>query len=157
MSELIVAVYPHEQRASAVLASLQQEHIIAPHNLNDAVSVMRSRDGAVKLHQRLDQAGVLEDAFWRMLIGFLFLTPSAGVGAEASAGSPSTTFADYGIDEDFVQELDSRMAPTSSAVFVLVWGSTPDMVFEDVSKFGGTMLRTGLGKQADVRLRAAQT
>lgn len=83
-----------------------------------------------------------------MLVGFLFLTPSVGVVANASASIPWGTFSDYGVDDEFVQGLDTKMPPGSSAVIVLVSSATPDTVTREVSRFGGTVLRTGLGRRS---------
>jgi uncharacterized membrane protein len=155
MSALIVAIYPEEQRAASVLVSLQQEQIVSPLKLNDAVSVTRSTAGRVRLHRRSDRTGIVGGAFWPMLVGLLLLIPRLGVMGTARAGIGWETFRDYGIDETFVQALDAQLVPGRSAVFVLVWSALPDGVIPAVCRYGGTVLQTALGREADVRLRDA--
>jgi uncharacterized membrane protein len=157
VSKLVAAIYPQEQRAVAVLASLQHEQIIAPLNLSDAVIVTRSKAGKVKLHRHVDQPGTVGYAFWQMLIGFLFFTPGVGLGGDSSTAMPWGTFSDYGIDAKFVQELTAQLTPGCSALFVLIWHPSPDGAMAAVSKYGGTVVQTGLGEAADTRLRAALT
>jgi uncharacterized membrane protein len=51
---------------------------------------------------------------------------------------------DEGIDEGFVRELTTKLAPGSSAVFALVRRSTSDKVLGELGRFGGTVLHTSL-------------
>jgi uncharacterized membrane protein len=157
VSELAAVIYPDEHRASAVLTTLKEEQIVSRLNLSDAVSVTRKSDGKVRLDRGKSHADKVGDAFWEMLVGLLFLTTSIGVVADERASNPSGMLSDYGIDDKFVQQLDTQVTPGSSAVLILVWDATPDTVLSEVAKFGGTMLRTGLGKEADVRLWEALT
>jgi uncharacterized membrane protein len=49
------------------------------------------------------------------------------------------------------------MTPNSSAIFVLVRNVTVDKVVPEISKYGGTVLRTSLSDDAEQRLQAALT
>ena len=62
---------------------------------------------------------------------------------------------DIGIDDNFMRDLGSTIAPGTSAIFVLVRKSTPDRVLEDLSKFEGKVLRTSLSKEDEAKLQAA--
>lgn len=53
-------------------------------------------------------------------------------------------YEDDGVDDNFMRELGSALETGTSAIFVLVRQATPDKVLEEVSKFGGKVLRTSL-------------
>lgn len=157
MSEMIVVAYPDKFRAAEVLATLrrlQTEYLI---DLEDAVTVTKEDNGKVKLHQSVDltTAGALEGGFWGALIGMLFLSPLLGGAIGASAGALAGNASDYGINDDFIRELGSQLAPGSSALFVLVRKFTTDKVVPEISKFGGRVLRTSLPHNVEERLQAA--
>ncbi len=110
----------------------------------------------------------MDGAFWGLLVGLLFTLPfpflapaawlgfsavTAGVGA--AAGAIGGHFSDYGIDDQFIKDLSASMQPGSSALFVLVRKSTPDKVIPEISKYGGTILRTSLPKETEEQLRQA--
>ncbi len=156
-STLVVITYPDEQRAAEVLATLHRlkaEYLI---DLEDAVYVTKGRDGKLKLHQttNLAGAGATWGGLWGMLIGLLFFAPIAGLAIGAAAGAIAGNLSDYGIDDKFAKQLSASMPPGSSALFVLVRRSTPDRVVPEIAKFGGTVLRTSLPKETEVKLQEA--
>lgn len=170
MSDLIVTAYPDEQRAAEVLRTLQQlqaEYLV---DLEDAVYVTRDQGGKVRLHQavNLTAEGAADGAFWGLLIGliltlpFPFIAPVAWIGFTAAtagigaaAGAIGGHFSDYGIDDQFIRNVSAQLSDNSSALFVLVRKSTPDKVLPEISKYGGTILRTSLSSDAEEKLRAA--
>ena len=74
-----------------------------------------------------------------------------GAGAGALAGSAS----DYGINDDFMRSVAQQMTPDSSAIFMLVTKITPDKVLTELSKFGGTILRTSFTQDVEAKWQAA--
>jgi uncharacterized membrane protein len=60
-----------------------------------------------------------------------------------------------GINDNFMKELASTMAPGSSALFVLVRKSTPDKVLEELKGTGGRVLKTSLSNEDEAKLQAA--
>ena len=159
MSELIAITYPDEQRAKEVIGAMQRmraEHLL---ELEDAVYVTKDSSGKVELHQTvgLTGAGAAGGAFWGLLIGALFFVPIAGMAVGAAAGALAGKMSDVGIDDNFIRALSAQMQPGSSAIFVLVRGVTADKVVPEVSRYGGTVLRTSLSKEAEERLQSALT
>ncbi len=157
MSELIVVAYADVHRAAEVMATLrrlQAEYLV---DLEDAVYVTKEANGKVKLHQALNltATGALEGTFWGALIGLLFLNPLLGGLLGAGAGALTGSVSDYGINDDFIRELGSRLAPDSSAIFILLRKITADRVVPELSKFGGHILQTSLSKDAESKLQAA--
>src|SRR5262245_17165809 len=89
MSDLVVIVYPSEEKAEEVrklLFELQKEYLI---KLGDAVIATKSTDGQIKLHQVVNTtaAGALSGSFWGLLIGMLFLNPILGAALGAAGGA----------------------------------------------------------------------
>jgi uncharacterized membrane protein len=157
MSDLIVVTYPDKYRAAEVMATLdrlQVEHLI---DLEDACYVTKDNEGTVKLHQavNLTANGALSGGFWGMLIGMLFFNPLLGGLIGAGAGALSGAASDYGISDDFIHSLAEQMQTDSSGIFVLVTKITPDKVLDEMSKFGGTVLRTSFTREVEAQWQTA--
>ena len=155
MSDLIVIAYDDEFKAEEVrltLAKLQVEHLI---ELEDAAVVVKDDKGKIKLKQavNLTSAGAASGGFWGLLIGILFFSPLLGVAVGAASGALAGALSDVGVDDNFMRELGETLKPSTSALFVLVRQVTPDKVLEEVSKYGGKVLRTSLSKDEEAQLQ----
>jgi uncharacterized membrane protein len=157
MSNLIAVAYPDAATAEEVrsaLAESMKEHLI---ELDDAVVVVRSDDGQVKLNQAMStaRAGAAGGALWGGLIGLLFLSPLLGAAIGAAAGGAGGAAADVGVDDKFMKELGTKLTPGTAALIVLVRTSTPDKVLPRISEFGGHVIQSSLSDDAEARLEAA--
>ncbi|MGK7874362.1 MAG: DUF1269 domain-containing protein [Xenococcaceae cyanobacterium] len=155
MSDLIAIAYDDEFKAEEVrltLLKLQQEYLI---DLEDAAVVVKNQEGKVQLKQavNLTAAGAASGGFWGLLIGTIFLNPLLGVAAGAATGAIAGAVGDIGVDDDFMRELGETLEPRTSALFVLVRKATPDKVLEEISKYGGKVLRTSLTKDKEAELQ----
>jgi uncharacterized membrane protein len=70
MSDLVVIVYPTEQKAEEVrqrLLKLQSEYLLT---MNDAVIAVRNEAGTIKLNQLVNTTaiGAASGSFWGLLI-----------------------------------------------------------------------------------------
>lgn len=159
MSNLIAVGFKDEFTADEVvlkLLKLQQEHLI---DLEDAAVVIRDKKGKVRIKQtqELTTTGALSGGFWGLLFGFIFFNPLLGWAVGAVAGGISGALTDIGIDDNFIREVGSTIEPSTSAIFILVRSATPDKVLEDLSKFGGKVLKTSLSKEDETKLKAAMS
>lgn len=159
MSNLIAVGFKDEFTADEVvlkLLKLQQEHLI---DLEDAAVVIRNKKGKVRIKQtqELTTTGALSGGFWGLLFGFIFFNPLLGWAVGAVAGGISGALTDIGIDDNFIREVGSTIEPSTSAIFILVRSATPDKVLEDLSKFGGKVLKTSLSKEDETKLKAAMS
>jgi len=157
VATLVVIGYESQSRAEevrAALLELQNEYLI---DLEDAVVAVREPNGKVKLHQlyNLTAAGALGGGFWGTLIGMLFLMPAFGLALGAAVGAISGALGDAGIDDAFMRDLAGMLAPGTAALCVLVRSATPDKVVDEISGFGGTVLRTSLSHEDEAKLQAA--
>lgn len=159
MSSLIAVGFKDEFTADTVLLELQKlqkEHLI---DLEDAAIVIRNKDGKVKIKQtqELTAEGALSGGFWGLLFGFIFFNPLLCWAVGAIAGGISGALTDLGIDDNFIQEVGNTIAPSTSAIFVLVRKATPDKVLEDLSRFEGKVLKTSLSNEDEAKLQAVLT
>lgn len=171
MNELICIAFKDSGTADQVLnemRAMESDYVL---DLEDAVVVVRDPDGKVHLKQCVDifggatPHGVALGMLWGGLIGLLFMNPLAGVlgslaggaggGAMTVAASESGLLNDYGIPDDFIRALGSTILPGTSAIFLLIRNFDQDKLAGRISKYGGTILKTSLGKEHEERLRAA--
>lgn len=163
MSDLVVLGFDGQGTADEVLTKLramQKEHLI---DLDDACVAVRTSDGKVQLKQSVNMTamgaatGGTWGALWGTLIGLLFLNPLAGLvvggAAGAGAGALSGSFADYGINDDFIKELSNTIPNGSSALFVLIKSSTPDKVLPEIEAYHPRVLKTSLSNEQEQKLR----
>jgi uncharacterized membrane protein len=157
MPTLVVIGYESEIKAEEVrlaLLKLQREYLI---DLGDAVVAVREDDGTVKLRQlvNLTTAGAVGGGFWGTLIGVLFVNPLFGLAVGAAAGALSGALSDVGINDQFLKQLAQTLKPGTAALCVLVRRATPDKVLEEIKGFGGTVIKTSLSHDDEVKLQAA--
>lgn len=155
MATLVAIVYPDEFRAAEVMATLrrlQREYLL---ELADACYVTKDQSGKVQLHQavNLTTSGAIGGLFWGSLIGLLFFAPLLGAAVGAATGALGGALSDYGIEDDFMQELGEQMQPGSSAIFALVVRATEDKVIPVIAQFGGKVLKSNLSQEAEQKLQ----
>jgi uncharacterized membrane protein len=66
------------------------------------------------------------------------------LGAVAGAVDASSYKDDYGISDDFVQQVGGVIQPGDSAVFAVIRAEDPEEIAEHFRGYGGTILRTDL-------------
>jgi uncharacterized membrane protein len=76
---------------------------------------------------------------------------AVGAGLGALMGKVEKT----GIDKEFQEQVRDMVKPGTSALFVVVEKVTPDKAVEAMSKYGGTVLKTSLSKNAEKELQEA--
>ena len=133
MSTLMVLKFASPDGAEQGLelaAKLQKEHLL---KIVDAATVIwpaGKKKPKTRQHINLAAAGALDGAFWGLLFGMLFFIPIVGVAVGAAAGAISGHFRDYGIDDDFIEQVRARVTEGSSGLFLLVDEVTTDKVIE---------------------------
>lgn len=157
MTELIVLAFDNDKAAFEVrdkLIELQKSQLI---KLADAAVAVRLPDGKVKVKQVVDLAaeGALGGAFWGLLAGILFWMPFMGMALGTLLGALSGSMADYGVDDDFIQDVAKTIEPGHSALFLLVLQATTDRVVDAIKQWHPTVLRTNLSKEQEAKLREA--
>lgn len=165
MSDLVCIGYDKPETADAVLNELrmlQAEHLI---DLEDACVVVRDEKGKVHLKQSVNlvalgaSSGAMWGGLFGLLVGLLFLNPllgwGTGLAVGAGWGALSGRLADYGINDEFIKSLGSTITEGTSALFILIRSVNAEKVLPDISKYGGTVLKTSLTTEQDEQLRKA--
>ncbi len=99
-------------------------------------------------------AGALGGAFWGMLFGLIFFVPLFGLLIGAATGAITGKFTDYGINDGFIKEVQSKVTEGTSALFLLTGQVTVDKVeaaFEDAEK--GQLIQSNLSAEQEAKLR----
>ncbi len=155
MSDLVAIAYDSVATAREVadnVVQLQKAHEI---DLDDMVVVERQQDGKVKLHQPSAAAGgAVGGALWGGLIGLIFFVPLFGMAIGAATGAAAGALSDYGVDDNFMKDLGSRLQPGAGALIVLVRKVSVDKVLPQI-KVPGTIIQTSLDNETEQRLSEA--
>ena len=157
MSKLIAIAYPDAataEKVRAVLVQATKEKLV---ELQDAVVVEHQSDGKIKLHQAISTtgAGAASGALWGGLIGLIFLAPLVGMAVGAASGAVAGKATDVGVNDDFMKELGTRLAPGAAALIALGDSDAPDKVLERLRPYGGDVIQTSLSNEQEERLRSA--
>jgi uncharacterized membrane protein len=157
MATLVAIGYPDETTATA--ASLEahrmaKDLVIEP----DAIAVIiRDREG--KFHVTTSHhavgAGTSWGMFWGLLFGMLFFVPFLGMAVGAGLGALMGKMTKGAINKEFQDRVRELLQPGTSALFLVVERATPDKAVEGLSKYGGTVLKSSLSKEAEEQLQAA--
>jgi uncharacterized membrane protein len=157
MSDLIAIGYPDEATAEAAADEarrLARDLIIEP----DAIAVIvRDEEGKFHVHTSHHPVGggATWGMFWGLLFGVLFFVPFFGLAIGAGLGALMGKVTKSGIDKAFQEQVRDLLKPGTSALFLMVEKVTPDKAVEALSKYGGTVLKTSLSKDAEKELQDA--
>jgi uncharacterized membrane protein len=144
------------EKGLALMKDLQKQALI---KLHDA-AIVTWPEGARKPKTRqlfdLTAAGALDGAFWGMLFGLIFFVPFFGAAVGGLMGALAGHFSDYGIDDNFIKEVRSKVTPGTSALFMLTSDAVMDRVVEAAKalpKF--EIIATNLPKEQEEKIKAA--
>ena len=155
MADLIAIGYPDETTAEAAAEEarhLARDLIIEP----DAIAaIIRDKEGKFHVHTSHHPVGTgaTWGMFWGLLFGALFFVPVFGLAIGAGLGALMGKITKTGIDNAFQDQVRDMLKPGTSALFLMVEKVTPDKAVEALSKFGGTVLKTSLSKDAEKELQ----
>ena len=141
------------QHALKVLASLQKQQLI---QILDA-AVVSWPEGKKKPRTRqavdLVSLGALDGAFWGMLFGLIFFCPLFGVTVGALSGALSGHFRDYGINDDFIKEIQAKVTEGTSALFLMTGQVTVDKVLDALKEEPMELIESNLSEEQEAMLR----
>ena len=143
------------ENALKTLGDLASQHLII---LLDA-AIVTWPEGKKKPRTRqavnLAGKGALDGAFWGMLFGLLFFMPFLGMAMGAAMGGVAGKFADYGINDDFIKDVQSKVTAGTSALFVLSGAATEDKVRAAFEGVNMELISSNLSDEQEAELRAA--
>jgi uncharacterized membrane protein len=158
MATLTVLKFPTANGADemlGVLEGLQKQQLIT---IQDAAIVTwpagKNKPKTRQLHS-LAGIGALQGAFWGMLFGLLFFVPILGLAVGAGMGALFGSFADVGIDDNFIKQVRSQVTEGTSALFLLTSGAVADRIASAVQGREFEIIATNLSTEEEEKLRAA--
>jgi uncharacterized membrane protein len=155
MADLIAIGYPDETtaiKAEKEAQRLAHELIIQP----DAIAaIVRSKDGKFKVitNHHVVGGGASYGMLWGLLFGMLFFVPVFGMAVGAGLGALMGKLEKSGIDREFQDQVRDLLQPGTSALFLVVEKVTPDKAIDALGKYGGTVLKSSLTKEAEEQLQ----
>lgn len=176
MAELIVVGFKKDMyRASAVLNELQNLDNNWVIDLHDAVAVYRDDRGKLRVDQSFQMTtgeGAAWGGLWGLLIGTTLAIPFAGaataaagatalaagaiggtaLGAGAGAVDAASWKDEFGIPDEFVQQVGELIQPGDSAIYAILRVGDPEVVADKFRGYGGTILRTTLNRDQQTKV-----
>src|ERR1700693_1638720 len=154
---LVVLKFPTADGAMNMLGrleSLQKQQLITIRD--GAILTWPAGASKPKTKQLTNMTGVgaLGGAFWGMLFGLLFFIPFFGLAVGAAMGALMGHFANYGIDQNFIDQVRAKVTPGTSALFLLSSGAVTDKVAGAVKGQQFEIIQTNLSKEQEDKLRA---
>jgi uncharacterized membrane protein len=157
MADLVAIGYPDETTALEAMdevGRLTKELIIQP----DAVAaIVRNKEGKLRVTTNHHEVGggASFGMFWGLLFGILFFVPFLGMAVGAGLGALMCHLGKNAVDAQFEQQVREMLKPGTSALFMVVEKVTPDKAVEALSRYGGTVLKSSLSKDAEKQLQDA--
>ena len=138
-----------------LIKSLNKQQLI---ELDDAAIVSWPEGQKKPKTKHLDDmtgAGALGGAFWGMLFGLLFFMPFLGMAVGAAIGALIGHFSNYGIDKDFIKQVQDQVTQGTSALFLLTSNAVIDRVSKAVKESGleFTIISTNLSAEQEKQLK----
>ena len=155
MTTLTVWKFDSASGAAETLAKLterQKEHLI---EIQDA-AIVTWKEGKKKPKTQqavnLGASAALDGAFWGFLFGLIFFVPLFGMVVGATAGALSGSFADYGIDDDFIKSVREQVMEGTSALFLLTGQVTVDKIEDIFQQSNAELIQSNLTKEQEEKL-----
>ena len=143
------------QEALDKLVSLSKQQLIT---VQDAATVSwpeGKKKPKTKQAVNLAGAGALQGAFWGMLFGLIFFIPFFGLAVGAAMGALSGHFADYGIDDDFIEGVRAKVTEGTSALFLLTSDAVVDKVQDAFKDTKMELIQSNLSAEQEAELHEA--
>jgi len=157
MSNLIVIVFDEPDEAADVRASLKSVEHEGRLSLDDSAVVVKDEKGKIHVKNQMDR-GVKVGAVTGGLLGLLLASvffPIGGIIIGAVAGGLIGSAANLGVSKSFVKEVSDSMNENSSALFVIVRDSDPDLAIAALRPYKGKILQTTLAPEDEETLQRA--
>lgn len=156
-NHIVVLGFELEYGAEGMLNDLQKWHEEGLIELEDAAIATSTPDGTIQIKQthKKDDHFALKGGGAGLLAGLLLGGPVLGLIAGATVGAIRGSMKDYGIEDDFIEDVSKWVQPNTSALFLLVKEAKADALLEKLRPFKAIILTTTLPQDGEDRLRDA--
>ncbi len=160
MSTITVFKFEDTQGAEKMLnlvKSLTKQKLITLQDAASVVWVEGKKAPKTKQMIELTGRGALDGAFWGMLFGLIFFVPFFGMAIGAAMGALTGKFADYGIDDSFIESVRVNVTEGTSALFLMTSDAVLDKVTAAINEAGleFELLTSNLTGEQEEKLKAA--
>ncbi len=155
MSNLIVIVFDNAEEAEKVRDTIRSIQHTGHIRLDDSAVVVKDAKGKIHVKNEVDRGikvGALGGGLLGLLIASVFF-PLAGILIGVLGGAAVGAAAKLGISKSFVQEVSDAMEKESSALFIIVRDSQPDVAVAALKPYKGKLLQTTLSPEDEENLR----
>jgi len=135
------------------LTQLQKERLI---EIKDAATVswaVGKKKPKTKQAVNLAGLGALDGAFWGLLFGLIFFCPIFGIAVGASMGALSGSLGDYGINDNFISDVKSKVTEGTSALFLFTGDVTLDKVEDALGGISAELIQSNLTHEEEAKLQ----
>ena len=135
------------------LTQLQKERLI---EIKDAATVswaVGKKKPKTKQAVNLAGLGALDGAFWGLLFGLIFFCPIFGIAVGASMGALSGSLGDYGINDNFINDVKSKVTEGTSALFLFTGDVTIDKVEDALGGITAELIQSNLTHEEEAKLK----
>lgn len=157
MSNLIVIVFDEADEAGKVRETLKSVQHEGRLSLDDSAVVVKDEKGKIHVKNQMDRGvkvGAVTGGFLGLLLASVFF-PIAGIIVGAVAGGLIGKSVGLGISKSFVKEVSGSMTENSSALFIIVRDSDPDLAIAALRPYKGKILQTTLSPEDEETLQRA--
>ena len=155
MANLIVIVFDDPDEAGNVRKTLRSIQHTGHLRLDDSAVVVKDEKGKIRVKNEVDRGvkiGAIGGGFLGVLIASVFF-PWAGLIIGILGGAAVGAAAKLGISKSFVKEVSESMEDGSSAIFIIVRDSDPDVAVAALKPYKGKVLQTTLSPEDEENLR----
>ncbi len=161
MATLVAIAYPDEataEEARQTVQTLEADLVIQA----DQVAAIR-RDAQGKYHvttthgEASGSTGAVWGGFWGFLFGLIFFVPFFGLALGAGFGALFGHLGENAIDKTFRDQVRDKLAPGTSALFMVIEKATPDKAIAALQQYGGEVVKTSLSEEDTAKLQKALT
>lgn len=167
MSKLIVANYHDPLRAEQVLDTLKYWHAEWSSDLEDTIVFVKRADGKAQLQALFSsQQGNQTRDFLITLLDTLFLPIAAPQGWQKDSetlrqiGKPLNAAwwqQQLGLADDLVHQVRRMIRPGDSGLLMLIRRLDPDLVIDEIHRYGGRLLQASITLFSMTRLQMEGT
>lgn len=119
------------EKSRDLAESLQKQKLL---QINDGATVIWPKGEKKSKTSQLTHlgtiGGVLDGAFWGTLLGFIFFVPFFGMAVGAAVGALGAHFSKFGVDDDFIKQVRTKVTEGTSGLFLLLGTVKTDKVVE---------------------------
>ena len=151
MSDLVVIAFDNVDEAGRVRETMRSVEHEGRMSLDDSAVVVRDEEGNFHVKDQVDRGvkigAVGGGALGLLIAGLLF--PVAGLLIGVVGGAIVGKLADTGVDKKFIKDVQEKMEPGTSAIFLLIRDTDPNVALMALKPYKGTVLQSTLPPEAE--------